>query len=120
MELTYDFESEIDYEELCKEHLNIKRKKSNRRNNRKHKTKRLCSQLINHGNWKPSIWADGDWNPKTQKYEYSGRVKRAKHSNQQKWMKRYSNRVIRRNPENMISQKGNYYKKQFDYWWTWL
>lgn len=43
-------------------------------------------------------------------------IKYPQNSNQQKYYKRLSNRIVRRN--NDIPAKGNGYRKCFDYWWT--
>lgn len=42
-------------------------------------------------------------------------IKFPKNSNQQKFFKRYSNRIARRKE---LPTKGNGYRRHFDYWWT--
>ena len=53
---------------------------------------------------------DGKWMP-TGKY-----IKYPKNSNCQRWWKKYSNKIVRKNMN--LPQKGNRYRRVFDYWWT--
>ena len=58
-----------------------------------------------------------DWGFKGDTLVHSGKyIKYPKNSNRQRWIKRASSRRVR----NSIytPQKGNYYRRLFDYWWT--
>lgn len=85
-----------------------------RRRMRQIKNKRLM-KIVNNSGYNPAAgyvdWAfvDGVYTP-VGKY-----IKFPKNSNQQKYFKRYSNRITRRED---IPAKGNGYRKCFDYWWT--
>lgn len=41
-----------------------------------------------------------------------------KDSNEEKFWKNYSNRLIRRNKNDYYLNKSNNYRKEFEYWWT--
>lgn len=84
-----------------------------RRLMRKHKDKRL-RKIVTLRSYNPARgyvdwdFVNGDWQP-VGKY-----VKYMKNSNTQKYLKRRSNRIVRRSD---IPLKGNGYRKCFDYWW---
>ena len=46
-------------------------------------------------------------------------TKRASNSKCQKYLKRATNRRIRKMPNELLPIKGGQYKKAFDYWWEW-
>lgn len=80
---------------------------------RKHKRDLL--RIISYSGYKPHIgyidWArvNGVWQP-VGKY-----IKYPKNSNAQRYWKRHSNKIIRRRNE---INRGNQYRKCFDYRWT--
>lgn len=79
------------------------------------KKERRMKIINEYGRYNPTAgyveWdiIDGVWTP-IGKY-----IKYPKNSNRQKFYKRYSNRIARRNE---LPTKGNGYRKNFDYWWT--
>lgn len=79
----------------------------------KQKTNRLMkivnSSYIPHAGYVDWGWVDNEW---VQVGKY---VKYPKNSNKQRWMKRYTSRVSRKTD---LPQKGNAYRRCFDYWWT--
>lgn len=85
-----------------------------RRLMKKQKKDRLM-KIINRGGYNPAAgyvdwdFVDGKWQP-IGKY-----IKYPKNSNQQRFFKRYSNKVARRKE---LPTKGNGYRRHFDYWWT--
>jgi len=77
------------------------------------KDKRLRKILnygyIPHAGWVEHDFVDGE-------HVCVGRyIKYPRNSNAQRFLKRYSNRIVRKSP---ISRKGAGYKKLFDYWWS--
>ncbi len=102
------------------EHLEMKaRRRISRMRQRNHERRRM-KELTDHYSYKPSIWAAVEWDPVLKEYVENGRVGRAKHSHQQKWMKGYSNRIVRKLPPYKVQRKGKHYRKWFDYWWIWI
>ena len=108
--------------DLSKEHCLKKAERSRsmmrQQNRRHHQLQELQHAGSKHT--KPSIYADIVWSNDEGRYVYNGRVGRQKHSHNQKFLKRYSNKVIRRTPHSKVSLNGNYNRKLFDYWWIWL
>ena len=90
------------------------RDRNYRRAMARHKKKRLM-KIINTGRYNPARgyvdWGmvDGQWKP------IGNHIKYPKNSNMQRLYKRHSNRVVRRNE---LGEKGNGYRKHFDYRWT--
>lgn len=84
-----------------------------RRIMKKSKEKRIMSIVnryyIPHAGYVDWGWVDNEW---VQVGKY---VKYPKNSNKQRWMKRYTSRVSRKTD---LPQKGNAYRRCFDYWWT--
>ena len=90
------------------------RDRSHRRAIARSKKKKLM-KIISTGGYNPARgyveWdkVDGRWQ------SVGNHIKYPKNSNKQRFYKRYSNRAVRRNE---LGQKGNGYRKHFDYWWT--
>ena len=58
-----------------------------------------------------------DWGFDGPTLQHSGSyIKYPKNSNCQRWWKKYSNKIVRKNMN--LPQKGNSYRRVFDYWWT--
>ncbi|MDD5022279.1 MAG: hypothetical protein PHR82_09165 [Endomicrobiaceae bacterium] len=56
-----------------------------------------------------------DWDFVDGKYVQVGKyIKYPKNSNCQRWMKKYTNKIVR---HSHIPLRGNGYRKTFDYWW---
>ena len=91
-----------------------------RRNRNVLHNRRLFLKLKTSQYYKPSIWAEMDWDEEKNRYVYNGRVKRSKSSKIQKCLKKQSNKIFRRAPNEDIKTKGNQYRKHFDYWWIWI
>ena len=101
--------------------FNTKRKDTKRENARAYrrhmrvtKDKRLraiicsCGYIPNAG-WIRHDFVDGE-------YVCVGNyIKYPKNSNAQRFLKRYSNRIVRKSP---VPRNGSGYKKLFDYWWS--
>ena len=106
--------------DLSKERL-LKKEKRAISIMRQKKRKRKLLRELQQTNWfKPSIFVGWKWCEETGDFEYTGRIKRGKHSGTQKWLKRTSKRMIRHLPPGALPPKGNHYRKVFDYWNTWL
>ncbi len=104
--------------ELAEENIQRKHRRGANRAKQRAREHRRYIRVINSGGYKPSIWADYDF--EREEYPRYGRVQRAKHSHRQKFLKNYSNRRIRRMSVDKPIGKGNAYRKQFDYWWEWI
>lgn len=59
--------------------------------------------------WIPGWWFNEDLGY----YQYT-----KKHSNNEKYWKNHSNRIVRHNKNDYYLTKSNLYQKEFDYWWT--
>ena len=86
-----------------------------RRSREKIKTKRLFEIISNgynpaRGYVKHHLDENGEWIPNSY-------IRYPKHSHPQKFLKGYSNKVIRRNSES-LPPKGNHYRRLIEYWWT--
>lgn len=85
-----------------------------RRSQKKKKDKRLRN-IISSGGYKPMIgyidygFVDGVWQ------EVGNHIKYPRNSNAQRFLKRQSNKRVRRYTGNI--PKGNSYRKLLDYWW---
>lgn len=90
-----------------------------RRNRNISHNRRLLRKLKTSQYFKPSIFAEMDWDDED-RCVYTGRVKRSKNSKIQKWLKKESNKIFRKVPDDYIKTKGNQYRKYFDYWWIWI
>lgn len=79
----------------------------------KHKRKLMkiidYQRFYSHMGYVDWDWVDGVLQ-KTGQY-----IKYPKNNNRQKFLKRYSNKVVRKYTNNL---RGNQYRKCFDYWWT--
>ena len=115
MPVSKDFD--LQDEDYAAAYLKRKIKRSAKRKSHKKHERKLLKSLIRLSWCKPSIWPECD--PEND-YEYTGRIRRAKHSRQQKWMKKYSAKVVRKLPEDILCFKGNHYRRWFDYWNVWL
>ena len=101
----------IEREHLCRDEKAVMRR---RREMRGRKNDRLL-RIISHG-YKPHA-GYVDWDFVDGKYTCIGKyIKYPKNSNSQRWMKRETSRKIRNS--KYAPQKGNYYRRLFDYWWT--
>ena len=101
----------IERERLCRDEKAVMRR---RREMRGRKNDRLL-RIISHG-YKPHA-GYVDWDFVDGKYTCIGKyIKYPKNSNCQRWMKRETSRKIRNS--KYAPQKGNYYRRLFDYWWT--
>lgn len=85
-----------------------------RRAMKRNKDKRLRKIITDYGGYNPHAgyidydMVDGKWQP-------SGtHIKYPRSSNMQKWLKKTSNRKVRRSE---IPSKGNGYRKCSEYWW---
>ena len=79
------------------------------------KTDRLL-QIINYGGYAPHRGYI-DWGYDGSTLLHGGKhIKYPKNSSRQGWMKKETSRRIRNC--RAISEKGNYYRRLFDYWWT--
>ena len=91
-----------------------RRDRNYRRAKALHKKKRLL-KILNLKGYNPARgyvdWAlaDGQWKP------VGNHIKYPKNSNKQRFYKRYTKRIVRRNE---LPRKGNGYRKCFDYWWA--
>ena len=80
-----------------------------------HSKKKRLMKIISTGGYNP---ARGyvDWGMENGQWKPVGKhIKYPKNSQRQRFYKRYSNRAVRRNE---LGQKGNGYRKHFDYWWV--
>lgn len=84
-----------------------------RRHKKRQKTERLMG-IANH-TYIGTIWFQYDFDEHGNWERVGSYPKRKKNSNVQRFYKKYSNRLIRRNRE--AYQNGDY-RKAFDYWWT--
>lgn len=75
------------------------------------KKKDICTHSY-HAPWVDWDEVDGKWMP-VGKY-----IKYPHNSEARSYFKKVSNRKVRRAKHDDISQKGNNYRRQFDYWWT--
>lgn len=91
------------------EHFARKTRRSKRLAKQKIHENRLRKKIAVQG-YKPSIWLD----------RKTGRVKRAKHSDCQRWIKKHGSKIYRRLSREKVSAKGNGYRRWFDYWYTWI
>ena len=107
-----EFEEESD---LSAEHSRRKgRRRISKARQRAHV--RRLQEGLSIGGIKPSIYLKYDY----EKKERTGRIHRASHSGGTKWMKRQSNRVIRKTPSGQLPRKGNGYRRRYDYWNIWI
>jgi len=76
----------------------------------------LLLGIINRGGYNPHAgYVDWDFEGRT--LLHSGKyIKYPKNSNCQRWIKRYTSKRMRKCP--YLPQKGNHYRRLFDYWWT--
>ncbi len=65
-----------------------------------------------------TVWLDGHLDDVTGSFVPSGKLKRSKNSNTQRYLKRASTRKIRRIPATEKPADGGHYRKHFDYWWN--
>lgn len=107
-----DIDEEDCHEDRCPKHSSRKTGSAYRRLMYKQKKKRLM-RIIN-GGYNLTAYVDSDY--VDGKRKLTGKhIKYPKNSNQQKFFKRYSNKIARRKE---LPIKGNGYRRHFDYWWT--
>lgn len=110
-------EFDLQDEDFAVFHLRGKIRRSAKRKSHKKHERKLLKELMRSKYYKLSIRPD--WDPQNG-FEYTGRIRRAKRSRQQKWMKKHSAKVVRKLPEDILCFKGNHYRRWFDYWNVWL
>lgn len=99
--------------------FNAKRKNERNKNSRAYrrhmrvtKDKRLRAIICSCGYIPHAGWIEHDWKTGNCIGKY---IKYPKNSNAQRFLKRYSNRIVRK---HSIPLRGAGYKKLFDYWWS--
>lgn len=84
-----------------------------RRNKKQQKNERLLNILstgyMPHAGYVEYDFIDDIWT------RVGNHIKYPRNSNRQKWMKRYTSKIVRK---TNLPIKGNAYRKCFDYWWT--
>lgn len=84
--------------------------------------KNICSKrykkIVNR--YKPSICVGIYWNLGGTELTYKPYISYGKNSRLQQCLKRATNKKLRQIKHCNLPVKGNYYRKIFDYWWTWL
>lgn len=73
----------------------------------KRDAKNRYKRIIEMGGFKPSLGYISD----------DGKHHLPRSSNTQQWLKRMSNKRVRKTP---LPHKGNGYRKAFDYWYIWF
>ncbi|MCF0151646.1 MAG: hypothetical protein HUJ80_09590 [Firmicutes bacterium] len=110
--------SDFDYLEY---HLLCKKKHYERRMQKRNRKKHLVYMLSHKSSYlRPSIYVPVEYDAELDDYFHIDRVKRARDSYAQRFLKRVSARKVRKLGYDELPMKGNGYRKAFDYWWTWL
>ena len=119
-EIKEGLEQAIAYEkcELADVNVHSRPEKRRDRNYRRAKALQKKKRLLKIVNLKGYNPARGyvDWGMETGQWKPVGNhIKYPKNSNKQRFYKRYTKRIVRRNE---LPRKGNGYRKCFDYWWA--
>lgn len=97
------------------EHRREKEKRALQIEQEKRHKERLCRELSGSGNCKLSIGVDS----REQGFGEILLIRRYKHSNIQRRLKKCSKHIVRCIPPGGLPHKGNQYRRAFDYWWIW-
>lgn len=104
---------EVDFMQYYEKHTDNKEKRAKRLERKRCHELHLTEQIRKRGYYKPSIFVVYKAN------KDMWITKRASNSKCQKYLKRATNRRIRKMPNELLPIKGGQYKKAFDYWWEW-